>query len=110
LDGAEQKHPHLAGPAYRTKYGQEVKVGEPNDIRFGHRETVIKHDLQGEQFEKIIELTDSNYYFDYEQQAKHVDEMTKFVKGTKDFTHPNNPSLNITCDNIDDRGTDDHDA
>lgn len=41
-------------------------------------------------FEKLIELggNSNHYYFDYEQQAKHLEDMTKYIKGEKAFKQP----------------------
>ena len=96
--------------AYSDKYGEEVVVGSTKKVKFGHKETILKHDVEGSEFEKLIELTDMDYYFDYEQQHDHIQKMTQMVKGESNFTQPDDPSLNITCANANSRGTDDPDA
>lgn len=58
--------------------------------RFGNKVMHTKHDLVAGQFEKQITLGgDSNhYYFDYEQQAAHLNDLTKALKGEKKFGSP----------------------
>ena len=103
----ELKPPLLAAEAYREKYGEDVVVNEQKTVRFGHQETVHEHNVGESVFEKLIELTDSDYYYDYDLQTKHIKEMANFVKGEKNFTQPHDPKLDITCANANQRGTND---
>lgn len=68
---------------------KEVSDAKPaqNKNRFGNVETVLSTDPDTYVMEKLIELGgDSNHlYFDYEQQSNHLQEMTSFLKGEKDF-------------------------
>jgi hypothetical protein len=73
----------------------------PVKNRFGNFETVKMHDEENGIFEKLIELGgDSNhYYFDYEQQSKHLEDLTKYIKGEKAFKQPGRGN-NDTCHSL----------
>ena len=65
------------------------KVGESKTNRFGNVETVLHHDTVNGMVHKSVDVQENgHYYFDYKQQAKHLEEMTTYLKGHKDFVHP----------------------
>jgi len=68
----------------------------PNKNRFGNVETIMSTDPETYVLEKLIQLGgDSNhYYFDYEQQTNHLNEMTSFLKGEKEFKQPGDVEQN----------------
>ena len=58
--------------------------------RFGNIETNIIADFNTAVFQKDINLGGANnhYYFDYEQQANHLDSITRIMKGEQEFKQP----------------------
>ena len=58
--------------------------------RFGNIEMNIEADFNNGIFNKDIKLGGANnhYYFDYEQQAAHLDSITKIMKGEHEFRQP----------------------
>uniref|UniRef100_A0A7S3IGQ5 Uncharacterized protein n=1 Tax=Strombidium inclinatum TaxID=197538 RepID=A0A7S3IGQ5_9SPIT len=79
-----------ATTAQQTINGYHDEELSVNRNRFGNVEEVIDHDKEAGYFEKIVHLEGSNsqYYFDYRQQAQHLEEMTKFLKGEREFKQP----------------------
>ena len=72
---------------------------------------MLKHDTLMGEFEKLVELDfHDSYQYDYKQQEKHIKELTKYIKGEREFQQVYNPNENFTCKDIGKRGTDDPDA
>ena len=78
-----------------SKIDQEIKAVKN---RFGNIETVLLNDTENFVSHKLIELGgDSNhYYFDYEQQANHLNDLTSYFKGEKTFKQPEDQQ-DYTC-------------
>jgi hypothetical protein len=67
--------------------------------RFGNHVLTTLHDLENSMFEKEITLGGDNnhYYFDYEQQTKHLTDLTSVIKGEKEFKSPLDINLPHNC-------------
>lgn len=63
------------------------EIFKPLKNRFGNIETSIIADFENAVFHKDIKLggPSNHYYFDYEQQATHLDSITKIMKGEHEF-------------------------
>jgi hypothetical protein len=90
----------IAASLIAVALGQQEFLKEISDLptnnvvknRFGAIEKVIRDD--SELFFKEVWLKENNhYYFDYEQQAMHLEEMTRYLKGEKLFKSPKDTDL-----------------
>ena len=97
---------------YLQKYGEKVKLGEKQQMRFGNHQTVVKHDSVAGEFEKIVEMAiEGSYLWDYKQQEKHIKDITSYIKGEKTFKQSGfQEDANINCQTLNKRGTDNPDA